>query len=221
MRRNKKKIVIGVVTIIAALNLAVIFLKPDIILKITGLYKEEKVIPDNAEEGKGDASINVEHTEVVFNGKGIFDPMDGVSATDIDGTDITDKVAVSYVSGEVVNKKKVRYVVFDSACESLEAECSLVLDGYKGPSLKVGEVRKVSFDDLETLPQILIKEEILSGTDGFGSDISSSISYGYELDETTGQAKLTFSLTNSFQDFVSKKIDVIVTDIPADFNGGM
>ena len=221
MKRNKKKIIIGVVTLIAAMNLAVIFLKPDIVLRITGLYKEENIIRDSSMEGKGDASLKIEHSDLTFNGKGIFDPMDGVNATDIDGTDITDKVAVSFVSGEVINKKKIRYVVFDSSGESLEAECALVLDGYRGPELKVGGVTKVSFNDLETLPQILIKEGVLSGTDGFGSDISSSISYGYELDETTEQAKLTFSLTNSFQDFVSKKIDVIVTDIPADFNGGM
>lgn len=217
MRVNKKKVIIALITLIAAVNLIAIAAWPERILGAIGVNKEKDLITNVSNSGKGKASITLEDDMRTFSGNGIFNPLEGVKATDIEGEDITDKVAVSYISEEVINKKKIRYVVYDSEGNCMETECKLKLEDYKGPEISVNEVKKISFNDLESLVSHLVKNGVLKGTDGFGNDISQSIGYYYEIDRERSQADITFSLINNFQDYVSKKLIVTVTDIPEDY----
>ena len=217
MRINKKKIIIALITVLAAVNLVAIVACPDKVLGAIGVNKEEDVLLNVSNSGDGEASITLENDKRTFNGNGIFNPLEGVKATDIEGEDITDKVAVSYLSEEVINKKKIRYAVYDSESNLMETECELKLEDYKGPEITISAVKKISFNELETLVSNLTKNGALKGTDGFGNDISPSIGYYYEIDRERNQAEITFSLINNFQDYVSKKLIVTVTDIPDDY----
>lgn len=162
----------------------------------------------------GKSCLTVDMSERRFNGKGMFDPMEGVTALDVDGSDIAYKVAVAYVTGDSLFQKEIRYTLYNENRQKFTAVSNLQLEGYEGPQIEMGEMYEVSYSKLETLKQDMIKESKLKGTDGFGKDISSAIVYEWELDTKTQTAELTFTLTNEFNDRCIKGLRVKVSEIP-------
>ena len=219
---NKRKWIVAGVTVLAVLNLIVLFVWPEQFAKILGLSKEEDfVVSEEDSRGSGDAALTVPEEKLLFNGKGIFDPMTGVIAADTDGSDLTEKVSISYSSGKTIDEKEIHYQVYDSTGKRMEAVRELKLDNYRGPSVKLGTVERVSWEELPYLPEVLIKDGILSADDGFGRDMSKGIAYSYEILYESSQAELTFSLNNDFQDFSSQKCLVLVDDLPDDYMAEM
>lgn len=212
MKKNKKKFLIVIGTILAAMNLFILFFTPDL------FQKEEKVkITEEDGKGAGKSRLTVEKKERYFDGKGLFDPMEGVQAFDIDGSKITEKVAVSYQTQKVIDQKTIHYIVFDSNDQKLESICSIQLRDYNGPKIQFEEIEKVSWEDLQNLVDVLIKKECLFGDDGFGKDVSSNITYFYEILPESKEATVTFSLINQFQDYCSEKLLLPVEGIPEDY----
>lgn len=216
-KTNKRKIIAAVVTVLAVLNLAGLMFFPDILAGLMGKNGEESFeITEEDGKGSGQAVLKLEEDRRTFDGNGIFDPLAGVQALDNDGKDITDKVAVFFASGKTVMEKKIHYTVYDSKNEKLEASCDLFLENYQGPSITIGEVGTLTWEELQKIPETLIANGVLSGDDGFGNDATGGIACFYELNEDMVTADITFSLMNQFQDYRNEKIVVQVEDIPRD-----
>lgn len=211
------KIIAGVLTFLAVLNLGVLFLFPELPVKLMGKGGEPTAYADeNDGKGSGMASLTVEETKRAFDGNGIFDPMKGVKAFDNDGTDITRKVSYSFVSGKTVSEKEIRYTFYDSKNEKLTASVTLSLENYSGPSIEIGEIPSVTWDELQRLTEILVSQGKLKGDDGFGNDASGLISHSFEIEPDGQFAEVTFSLINQFQDFRSEKVRIGIKDLPDD-----
>lgn len=217
LKRGIGKFAISLLTFLAVLNLAVLFFFPDFPAHLMGKDGTADVsVTENAGKGSGKASLAIEKTDLTFDGNGLFNPLAGVTALDNDGSDITRKVSFSYFSGKTISEKEVRYSVYDSENEKLTAVANLLLENYEGPSIKVGEITSVSWEELQRLTEVLVKKGLLLGNDGFGNDVSSTISYSYEMVSDKNAVEITFSLVNQFQDYKSEKITVSVDDIPED-----
>ena len=142
--------------------------------------------------------------------------MDGVQALDNDGDDITGKVAVAYISGKTIQEKEIWYTVYDSELDKLEAVCQLRLENYQGPSILFDEIGTVSWEELQRLTEVLVGRGVMKGDDGFGNDVSSGITYFYEINPDGKSAEVTFSLTNVFQDYRNEKVILNVDGLPVE-----
>ena len=212
MKTNKKKIAVIVITVLAVLNLILLIARPDLPLKLFG--KSEEKMTEESAKGSGKASLKIKESERTFDGNGTFDPLQGVQAFDTDGSDITGKTAVSYLSGKTISDKEIHYTVFDSDSDKMEAKCKLTLEDYAGPTIHFEEIDKVSWEDLQRLTTVLVRKKLIFGDDGFGNDISNAITYYYEIYPDRAEAEVIFSLVNAFQDYHSEKIAISVEDIP-------
>ena len=194
--------------VLSAAVLVILFLFSDRLADNFG--KGETVQVRREDFGEDQSSLTVEHEEVSFDGNGIFDPLDGVTATDCDGTDISYKVAVSYVSGAGIQEKKISYVVYNSMGEKLTAGSRLTLSGYSGPDITCDAPESMTWEELQDITGTLIKKEKLQGEDGFGKDVTQGIAASYALDENQSAAVITLSLQNSFGDVKLMKFEVAV-----------
>ena len=59
------------------------------------------------------AEILFETEELVYDGEGMLDLMEGVSARDRDGNDLTDLVEVSLLADDRLTAKRIQYRLFD------------------------------------------------------------------------------------------------------------
>ena len=214
---HKGKIIAAVGTILAVLNLFVLLLWPELPAKFFGISDEvHHEISEKDGKGNGKAALTLTETERTFDGNGIFEAMDGVQALDNDGDDITGKVAVAYISGKTIQEKEIWYTVYDSELDKLEAVCQLRLENYQGPSILFDEIGTVSWEKLQRLTEVLVGRGVMKGDDGFGNDVSSGITYFYEINPDGKSAEVTFSLTNVFQDYRNEKVILNVDGIPVE-----
>lgn len=213
-KSNKGKIIAAAVTILAVLNLLVLFIYPELPAKLMGKSGEESFeISEEDGKGSGKAALTLKEKERTFAGNGIFDPLEGVQALDTDGKDLTDKVAVAYVPGKNIQEKEIRYTVYTSESEKLEAVCDLWLENYRGPSIEIGDVGTISWEQLQRLTEVLVNRGVLKGDDGFGNDVSGGVTYFYEVNNDLQTVDVTFSLTNIFQDYRNEKVIIQVEDL--------
>lgn len=205
-RFNIRKIIAIAVTVLAVINLGVLFLYPELPAKLAGKSDADYLqISEEDSKGSEKAALTLAEDKREFNGKGIFDPLEGVKALDTDGQDITDKIAVAYIPGETIQQKQIHYTVYDSENEKLEASCDLYLENYEGPSVSVKNVGNISWEQLQKLTEVLVGKGKLKGDDGFGNDASEGVTYFYEVNPDMQTVEVTFSLTNLFQDYRMRK----------------
>lgn len=207
--------IVVIVTALAVGNLLMLFLCPDLLAGLMGKGDQEQTdVYESEKTGSGKAVLTVAEEDRNFDGHGKFDPLEGIQALDTDGSDISGKVAVSYVSGKDMQEKEIHYTVYDSENERLEASCRLHLDGYQGPAITIEHLDKVSWKELQHLKEVPELQEMIKGSDGFGNDASAGITYSYEIQPDGQTVEVTFSLTNQFQDYRNEKIVIRVDDIP-------
>lgn len=207
---------IGIAAALILLGMVVLlFLFPEFPLRFLGKDSGMQKIEKSAEKGTQMARLTLTDKEKIFDGHGIFDPLKGVEAVDSDGSDIIGKVAVTYVSGRTISRKKIRYVLYDSNGERMEAVCDLRLENYEGPSVTLENLKSVTWEELQKLPEALIEKEQMTADDGFGGDASESVICSFKLLDR-GSAEVQFSLNNLFGDYYVKKVVVPVEDIPID-----
>ncbi|NLN04876.1 MAG: DUF5011 domain-containing protein, partial [Clostridiaceae bacterium] len=156
-------------------------------------------------------TITLSPRDMKYSGKEVFNIMEGVMALDIDGkTDITDQVNVIIVTDTSIGKKIIRYSVVGSNGNLATNERRLNLINYTGPSIHVSNDVVITSEDLDDLVNILIERDAIRADDGFGNDITRTISYNYEAFADSHKCKFTFTVQNVFNDVASKSIFVEV-----------
>lgn len=162
------------------------------------------------EKSEAAGSFELESDEIVYNGQGELDLMQGVKAYNGEGKDITDKVSAVVTAEGTMGRKIVRYSFEDSSGKTVTKKRTLVLKNYRGPSLDVSNSIKINAKDLKDIINILHKSGELKADDGYSKDITSSVTCIREK-LYTNTYKMTFNVTNAYGDSVSKSVDVFIT----------
>lgn len=156
------------------------------------------------------AELVFDSEELIFEGQGSLDLMEGVYAADEDGADITDQVNAVLTGAGSKNRKKIRYTVFTSSGRELSRERTLVLENYRGPEITVPSHLELDADDLGDLVPYLREQGLLRGEDGFGLDITGQITWTREK-ITKGLYRITFRLDNAYLDSASAEAEAVIT----------
>ncbi len=194
--RKSLKIIIGILIVLASLNLVYIFFLPDNDSYTSSNNKRQ----NNSNSSK--ASITFSEEEIYYDGNGDLNLMEGVTAIDHDGSDALEKVFVEIKTNKNIKEKILRYSLVDCNGIKVYGERRLYLENYTGPKINVRAITLNSQEDLEKLTDILIEEEAIFGDNGYGKDITASISYDYTIEDDETY-KVTFILTNEFNDIYS------------------
>lgn len=216
MKKGKIRALISVLVVLAILNIILLFLFPEVLVTLLGKEKTGAE-RETADTGSGQASLILEAEEREYDGNGIFDPLQGVTAQDNDGSDVKHKVGIAYLSGDTIRQKTILYTLYDSKGEKLEVSCKISLINYEGPDITCGKVESVDWEMLPNLAETLVQEGKLHGDDGFGNDASGSIASSYEINEQTHLAEVTFSISNQFNDTKVLKMEVPVENMPVEW----
>lgn len=213
IRKYGRKLLKGAAVTLAAANILVIFLYPDLLANV--IHKAEgHQTSTSSDQDHTMATLRLREDTLTFDGNGIFDPLESVEAYDENGKDIRDQVAVTYVSGPSIWEKRIVYTLYQSQTDRLEASATLLLENYNGPSITVENVGSVAWEELQKLNEVLEERNLLHAEDGFGNACANQVVYSYEIDPATSSAEITFALRNAFEDYTTQKIGVAVEDFP-------
>lgn len=186
--------------IVSLCIIAVLFLFED---DISAHFEKSKLssISITTDEDTGSSYIVAPSEELEYDGTSSLDLMDGVSAVDIDGSDITDDITVQIIAGDSFNKKTVRYSVFNSDYQLITKDRVLNLYDYSGPSISIDIDIDINDYNLSNIVSSLIEDDILSADDGYGNDISEDICFSYTLiNSSTSLYQVVFSVNNVYGD---------------------
>ena len=189
-----------IAVIVSLCIVAALFLFED---NITGYFEEVKKssISISADEDSGSSYIVTPSEDLEYDGTSTLDVMEGVSAVDTDGSDITDDITVQIISGDSFNEKTVRYSVFNSNYQLITKDRTLILSNYEGPSISVDLDIDIDDYDLSNIVSELIEVGALSAKDGYGNDVSEDIAFSYTLiNSSSSLYQVVFSINNIYGD---------------------
>lgn len=200
------KIVKIVLVILATANLAALFLFD---YWLPGYVYEPVAQPS---EETTSASIQFTSDLLSYDGTGdiALILMDGVTAVDSDGSDITGKVKTSFKATNFPNEKTVVYSVKASDGTKLKEERTLRLENYDGPFITVSSnLPTLKESELDDAVSTLSSAGALHAEDGYGNDITSAVKVNWTADESNpGSFVLNFTVENRFSDNASAKASV-------------
>lgn len=161
------------------------------------------------------ASIELEvpTQKLIYDGSETLDLMDDVSVIDHSGVARQDiDVFVSVKSGSSRKEKIIEYSATDEEGHRVTAERTLSIAGnYSGPLLEVlGDLPDIAEEELSSLAAVLIEDGIVKAEDGFGNDITSSVTASVKSEANgDGECIVTLSITNFLND--TSALDVAVS----------
>lgn len=151
--------------------------------------------------------------DLVYDGTGELDLLDGVSAQGEDGTDLTSRLNAKIVLAG--NGKEIRYSVSNDNGQIVYKARNLVLKNYQGPEIIANDHLNFDVKDLSNLVTVLNERGELKGLDGFGKDITNQITYQREK-VSDGIYRLTFTLNNIYLDSTSLTVKANISGAISD-----
>lgn len=151
--------------------------------------------------------------DLVYDGTGELDLLDGVSAQGEDGTDLTSRLNAKIVLAG--NGKEIRYSVSNDNGQIVYKARNLVLKNYQGPEIIANDHLNFDVKDLNNLVIVLNERDELKGLDGFGKDITNQITYQREK-VSDGIYRLTFTLNNIYLDSTSLTVKANISGAISD-----
>lgn len=183
-----------------------------LILFGAAVFQDEKNQSDSVEKEKKVSGISLEFQteELVYDGSGDLDLLEGVTAADKDGNDLTSEVNAVITGDGNRNRKQVRYTVFSPSGEEATAQRTLILEDYEGPQIDVSANLELDAQELSDLIQNLQERGEIKGENGFGVDITDQITWKREK-ISKGVYLLTFSLDNAYLDHTEQKVQAQIS----------
>lgn len=156
-------------------------------------------------------TIKLDSSSLVY--KNGVDFMEGVTATDEDGKDLTQYVTVSCKPTNDIHKKLLTYSLNLSGYEIKSVEMQLIVgDEYKGPSIKQSSEKfEIPLNKIGSLSAEIAKSNAVETDDGFGGSCAISAQID-SPDITVGDYVATVTAQNIFGDTASIKMVVTVTE---------
>lgn len=151
--------------------------------------------------------------DLVYDGTGELDLLDGVSAQGEDGTDLTNRLNAKIVLAG--NDKEIRYSVSNDNGQIVYKARNLVLKNYQGSEIIANDHLNFDVKDLSNLVTVLNGRGELKGLDGFGKDITNQITYQREK-VSDGIYRLTFTLNNIYLDSTSLTVKANISGAISD-----
>lgn len=151
--------------------------------------------------------------DLVYDGTGELDLLDGVSAQGENGTDLTSRLNAKIVLAG--NDKEIRYSVSNDNGQIVYKARNLVLKNYQGPEIIANDHLNFDVKDLNNLVTVLNERDELKGLDGFGKDITNQITYQREK-VSDGIYRLTFTLNNIYLDSTSLTVKANISGAISD-----
>ena len=167
---------------------------------------------DDGQNSSENATI-IFDDDLVYDGTGELDLLDGVSAQGEDGTDLTNRLNAKIVLAG--NDKEIRYSVSGENGQIVYKERDLVLKNYQGPAIIANDHLSFDAKDLSNLVTVLNERGELKGLDGFGKDITNQITYQREK-VSDGIYRLTFTLNNIYLDSTSLTVKANISGAISD-----
>ena len=169
-----------------------------VLLILAAARDRQDETPARETKGTG-AEILFETEELVYDGEGMLDLMEGVSARDRDGNDLTDLVEVSLLADDRLTAKRIQYRLFDENGAEVARERKLVLSGYEGPKITAADPLELEASQLSDLIGVLKEQKALSAQDGFSRDITDQVTCKRKK-VGTNTYEMRFQVRNQFQD---------------------
>lgn len=213
--RSKGYIIRNLVTFIAVVNLALLFVfdynVPGLSYVMGKIENKrdhvEGVDETSVDASTGDIIFEYDNDKFVYNGKGKFDPMKDVIIKDQEGNELSKDFLTAEVTGE--KDKEIVYTYEDEDGLSGKDTRELKLEDYSAPEITLSEEVPVILDDnLGKLKKHC--KGIYSATDGFGNDITDDVEIAATpIKEYNGVFTVEFSVTNIFGDTAQAEDDAL------------
>ncbi len=189
MRRHRVRLVLGITGILLLIAIVA-----------AAAYQDKRQEKKPAKREKvGQEALEFQTEEIVYDGSGRLDLLEGVRGTDVDGSDITREVNALITGSGTRNRKKVRYSLFTAEGRELTRERTLVLKNYQGPKITLDGQLNLEASWLDDLIEILKEKGKIKGDDGFGKDVTNQITWTRKK-LSQGSYLLTFQLSNAYLD---------------------
>lgn len=151
----------------------------------------------------GSWQIQVPEEALVYDGTGSLNLSEGVTVLDGSGEKSSVQPTVLIKAGSSSREKIIEYSVTDDQGKDVSVERTLTLgSSYDGPSIVVsGDLPPFSTtDELDNIVSIMMDEEILHAEDGFGRDISSSVTATATPNGASGDYLVALNVVNMLND---------------------
>lgn len=160
--------------------------------------------------------LSVPSKPMNYDGTAKLDLMDGVSVRDLSGIEQSDvKVFATLKSGSSRTEKIIEYSITDENGTLITTERRLRLSSnYTGPNIEIlGTIPDIAEEELGSLVSLLTSENLILASDGFGNDVTSSITSAVKSQaNASDDSVVTLSIVNMLNDSFST--DVIVHTQP-------
>lgn len=140
--------------------------------------------------------------DLVYDGAGSLNLMDGVVTNDGKGNSANDRVAVIITADGTLAQKTVRYTFTDEVGNTITEKRNLILNDYRGPELQVSSKLSLTADDLPDLITVLQSKGLLKAENGYGKEITDAVTC-VRIHKSDSLYEMTFSLTNEFSDTIT------------------
>ncbi len=207
----------GLIVLAAVGNLALLFLFDyQIPFLHSGTVETESEHDETDTAGLALLQLFVPSKPIEYDGTGKLDLMDGVVVRDLFGIEQSGvKVFSTLKSGSSRTEKIVEYSVTDENGTRITAERTLRLSSnYIGPNIEIlGTIPDIEEEELDNIVALLTSENLIFANDGFGSDVTSSITSTVKSQaNVSDDSVVTLSIVNMLNDSFST--DVIVHTQP-------
>lgn len=137
--------------------------------------------------------------------------LQGVTAIDENGKDVTNMVSASVVNDN--EQKLILYGINDPNYDLESFERGLQLKNYEGPSISIKNKNYTcDINDLETYITDMIAEGNIKAKDGYGNDISKNVYIDPSTQITeSGKQHISLVVKNTFVDMEKKDIEIDIT----------
>ena len=182
------------------------------IADLQGLVSGSSTGIPSEEEGEDEPPVYrfyFEPETLSYDGTDNLNLLEGVSLVSDTGMESEAKIFASIVSGSKKNQKKITYVA-DTESGRVEADRTLKLVDYKGPSIELPETMPVVDDETkDDILSLMTGDQSIMADDGFGNDISGAVTASYTADSTSPRTLIyIFSVKNTFDDSADASAEV-------------
>lgn len=183
--------------------------------KITGLFHKGST---QSESSAGNSTLTQEQTVKIgftpvvldYDGTGTLDLLKGVTVKDSLGNSLsTDNLYAKITGSADSNKKTITYTYSDSVGNSGKTTRELLLKNYGNPSISVSSgMPSLTDAAMEDPVKYLLESGAISAKDGYGKDISNSITGTLSYLKNGTSFELSLTSTDMYGETAAKKVKV-------------
>lgn len=178
--------------------------------------EDAQIISEEQETDSVRDSFIFNPPELVYDGNGELDLLEGVSLEQYSLEELKKNTYVRIYAGENLSNKTIEYTV-DTEEGRIRSKRALHLINYEGPTIALpDELPTVTMSTVEQMAELIKSEGDYKADDGFGNDARDYVQIDAEKSYVnSAEIQYTFILENAFGDRTVAKADALISDVPA------